>query len=215
MKFRRILILALGFVLITVGLVWSQQYNTSGQWVGAIVRFAASTTEHLGLGVVGDADANSRFQLFANGTMKWGGGSTVPDVQLSRTGANVVALGIGDTLVGKIRPETAFSGSGALIANKITVVYGDDQDYALPICDSYDGSWVTVILSDASETISLVPLSGDTIQVGGLNLGADDELDSPTEGATTAGCSITLVCAYTNTWYSTASVCTWVDGGTS
>ena len=96
MNFRRIIILATGFFLIASGIVWSQQYNTSGGWYGSDTRRAASTTDHLGLGVVGDASANDRYQLRADGQMSWGSGSGVPDVDLARTAAGVLGLPAGD-----------------------------------------------------------------------------------------------------------------------
>ena len=80
MRYRNALAAALWIVLLSVGVVQSQRYNTSGGWFDPDTRRAASSTQHLGLGVVGDIDANDRYAVRADGQVSWGGGSGVPDV---------------------------------------------------------------------------------------------------------------------------------------
>lgn len=162
-------------------------------------------------------------------TFKGADASGAADTALDTTGAGAITIGSADvtsvsvvtdggtiTLDGSttgIQPVATSTG-GALTVNTITMATAA-ADYDLPdSCDSATGNWVTLVVADPSETASLtVSAAEDTIEVGGLNLDADDELDSPTAAATSDGSSITVVCAEANIWFSTAIVGTWVDGG--
>jgi len=141
------------------------------------------------------------------------GSADVTSVSIVTDGGTVTIDGTIDATV--VAPVSLVSlASGALTVNKVHIATAE-ADYDLPdSCDTATGNWVTVVVQDASETVSIgLTDTADTIQVGGLALDADDELDSPTAGATTAGASITLTCLAANTWFSTAAVGTWVDGG--
>jgi len=130
MKYRNAPAAAAWLVLISASVVYSQQYNTSGGWVGSDTRRAASTTDHLGVGVVGDAAANDRFQIRADGLLSWGSGSAVPDVDLYRSSA--------DTLFTPDSIEVGGSGTftGALSASNLSGTNtGDDPGGSAVVLD--------------------------------------------------------------------------------
>jgi hypothetical protein len=138
------------------------------------------------------------------------GTATTTEITLTTDGGVVTVDG---TITGGLRLVSA-AASGALTINRTTLVTAT-ADYSIPDnCDSATGSWVTIVLQDASETASISLPNEDIFVIGGLAaFDAGDELDSPTAGATTAGVSITLQCLATNKWYSTGTVGAWVDGG--
>jgi len=137
------------------------------------------------------------------------GDATTTAITLTTDGGSVTLDG---TVVAPV-PLVSLA-SGALTINTVHLATAT-ADYDLPdSCDSATGNWVTVVVSDVSETISIgLTDTSDVIQVGDLALDADDELDSPTADTESHGSSITLTCLATNTWFSTAIVGTWVDGG--
>jgi hypothetical protein len=121
------------------------------------------------------------------------------------------------TLDGSVsaKDKVTSAASGVLSAQRITLLTAT-ADYTLTDCGTSTlGNWYTLVMRDASETASIIPASGDTINYGGITPVADDELDSPTAAATSLGSSITLVCGTANNWFSVNVVGTWVDGGAS
>lgn len=48
--------------------------------------------------LTGDTSSKYRFQVKANGQLEWGSGAADPDVTLSRTGADTIAMGAGDKI---------------------------------------------------------------------------------------------------------------------
>jgi len=136
-----------------------------------------------------DTDATSGKRIYACESGSWvlqGDGSAVPAPIASSTG-------------------------GALTINTITMATAAG-DYDIPdSCDTATGSFVTVIVRDASEVVSLTTSdTGDIFVYKGIaTLAANDELDSP--GAAMDG--ITAVCIEANTWYITSNSGNWVDGG--
>jgi hypothetical protein len=69
-------------------------------------------------------------------------------------------------------------------------------------------------VENVDDTASISLPNEDIFVIGGLAaFDTGDELDSPTEGATTGGVSITLQCLKANEWHSTGTVGLWVDGG--
>ena len=124
-----------------------------------------------------------------------------------------VGLVTSDQISGE--PKIASLASGTLALNTVTLATAGATDFDIPdACDVASGDWVTVVVQDASTVIEIGVLGAeDTMNVGGLGLDADDELDSPTSATTNEGSSITLTCLEANMWYSTAIVGTWADGG--
>jgi hypothetical protein len=109
--------------------------------------------------------------------------------------------------------DTAFliatSTGGALGINTITIATAV-ADYDIPDnCDSATGDWITLIARDAELVSLTVAAAEDSINVAGLALDPDDELDT----SSAVYQSITVVCMETNEWYATAFTGTWVDGG--
>ena len=135
----------------------------------------------------------------------------------SATSVTVITDGGSIVMDGSITAShVVTSGTATIVANTVHLA-SVAQDYNLPECSTATiGDWVTVIVRDVSEVVSLVPASGDTIHAPGTTtvLGIDDELDSA-GGADDDGDFISLNCAQDNHWYATSIGCVWVDGGTS
>ena len=91
--------------------------------------------------------------------------------------------------------------------NEVTIATAP-ASYVLPDeCDSATGAWATLIARDAELVSLAVTDSSDTINMAGLALSADEELDS----SSAVYQSVTVVCMETNEWYVTASTGTWVE----
>jgi hypothetical protein len=126
------------------------------------------------------------------------------------------------TFDGTITPDSWVSaparvsnaGSGALSTNRVSVVTATGDVTILNCSAASVGLWYTVVVRDASETVSISSEdASDIFYYSGLTMHAGDELDSPTAGATTAGASVTLVCTAQNAWTAIHTSGLWVDGG--
>ncbi len=117
--------------------------------------------------------------------------------------------------------------SGTLTINTVHLATASAADYDIPstACDANAdrGNWITVIVEDASSTISItVDDTDNVIIVPLLSLGADDELDSVSD-ANGEGTHITLTCMAVDQWYATSMsylgvgsmAMAWADGGTA
>jgi hypothetical protein len=104
--------------------------------------------------------------------------------------------------------------SGTLSFNRATLVTAAG-DITIADCRTTNiGHWYTIIVRDASETVSISSSdASDIFYVSGLTMHAGDELDSPTAGATTPGSSITLVCTEDDKYMAIHTSGLWVDGG--
>lgn len=86
---------------------------------------SGDTASRVGLASFVTGDAQLRFSFLLDGTMKWSDGTNAPDVQLSRTGANILSLASGDTFTAdnvgvgtttQVWPLTAFSATQPQLA---------------------------------------------------------------------------------------------------
>ena len=233
---RNILILgALAIVVAT-----SAYAYTTGEWLctsGACTLGATTTqsTQIIG-GVesisVGASNDTFLFTVDSTDTVTLIGAdaSGATNLTLDTTGAGAIIVGSADVTAITVTSDggsVVLDGTvvapvalvelavGALTANTVHLATAA-ADYVLPACATATGDWVTVIVRDISEVVSLVPASGDTIHAPGTTtvLGADDELDSAGSDDDD-GDFITLVCAGATHWYATAMGFQWVDGGTS
>ena len=179
MKLRQIAILTIGFVLVTAGVVYSQQYNTSGGWYSSDTRRTASTTDHLGLGVVGDAAANDRYVVRADGQISWGGGSGVPDVVISRASANTLALASGDTLTAtmSVADPLTFSTNSESLLNSADATFDFTRN---------DAGVVTLTASDDNAVAALTVTPGGAAAMI-LGSGTTTTLNLTSNGAMTLG----------------------------
>ena len=128
----------------------------------------------------------------------------------SSTGVTSVDFG---TLFIDAPAKVASSTGGTLATNTITLATAAG-DYDLPDeCDTATGAWATIIVRDASETVSITTAdTGDVFSYKGIaTLVANDEMDSP--GA--ALDSITFVCMAADSWIATSNSGSWTDGGTA
>lgn len=153
-----------------------------------------------------------------------GGALAIAGTNVTSTAAELNALdGVTSTfqqLNGTFRVVSL--ASGALTVNTVHLATASAADYDIPstFCDAAGdvGNWVTVIVEDASSTISItVDDVSNVIIVPQLSLGADDELDSVSD-AGGEGTHITLVCMAVDGIYATsmsdiAGVIAWADGG--
>jgi len=99
--------------------------------------------------------------------------------------------------------------SGVLSLNTVTLVTAAVTVTIPDQCDSATGNWVTVVVQDGSETVSIDVDSGDTIKYVGLSMSAGDKLSSGGNELDT----VTLVCFSTNTWSAThVTGAAWTDG---
>ncbi len=115
--------------------------------------------------------------------------------------------------------------SGALLDNRVhlATASGADYDIAATACDAASdlGTWITVIVEDASSTISItVDDTDNQFIVPLLSLAPDEELDSVAD-ANGEGTHITLTCMAVDKWYATSMsylgvgsmALAWANGG--
>ena len=183
--------------------------NLEGTTAETLTLTATSTNTAVFQGADATGIANTAFDTTGAGSIVVGSADVLA-VTVTSDGGSVVLDG---TVVAPVALVELTD--GALTANTVHLAT-TAADYVLPACATATGDWVTVIVRDISEVVSLVPASGDTIHAPGTTtvLGADDELDSAGSDDDD-GDFITLVCAEANDWYATAMGFQWVDGGTS
>lgn len=187
-------------------------------------------------GVTGDLLGSETFKVTATttatATFVGADAASPADTLLDTTGAGTITVGSVDvtsipvitdggtvTIDGYVQADAGpfvTLASGALTINTIHLATAAaDYDIPATACDaSADiGTWITVIVRDISEVISItVDDTSNIMHVTGVALGADDELDS--EGAATGdGDHVTLVCMAVDNWYATATAGVWADGG--
>lgn len=178
--------------------------------VGNCTTAAASTEDcDFAIGVVENGSAaETRFLIDADDGVDIGSANT-NNVTVVTDGGTITMDGY---VQGLYAPATELAG-GTLTVNTVHIATAA-ADYDLPdSCDTATGNWVTLIVQDASEVVSLTVLAAeDEIKVGGVNAAANEEIDS---SGTVAGDgdSITVACLQANVWYSVAQSGTWVDGG--
>lgn len=167
-------------------------------------------------GVVASTDGDGALTLLGAGN----GSDESLTINLDDT-ANVIGISSGTsatvidtgTMTIDAPAKVASSTGGTLSTNTITLATAA-ADYDLPDeCDSATGAWATIIVRDASETVSITTLdTSDVFSYKGIaTLVANDEMDSP--GA--ALDSVTFVCMAADSWIATANSGSWTDGGTA
>ena len=210
---------------------------------------AATTFDTTGAGpiILGSADVTT-LAITNNGAMTVGAAATTDTLALESAGAITLeatgAINIGDasatsvpiitdggtvTIDGYVQGQklVVSLASGALTLNAIHLATAGGADYDIPdgACDAAAdiGTWVTVVLEDASVVVSITSDDASNIfTVPGLGaLTAGDELDSVSH-TVTEGQSITLTCLTAENWYFTGGVSmhtdatiAWADGGTA
>ena len=162
----------------------------SGGWYDPDTRRATSTTQHMGLGVVGDADANDRYSVRADGLISWGGGSGVPDTIMARTSAGVLSMASGDSFQSPL-----FGGTGG--DDTLSVGITDDT----VIFDSNDSAGVyTCTDADANANCSFAGGGTGTATLGGAtNTSASIVTDGASFGIDVTGNAATLTATTTAT----------------
>ena len=190
---------------------------------------------------VGSADVTT-LAITNNGAMTVGAAATTDSLALESAGAITLeatgAINIGDASATSVIVLTAGGAagglhaavpvtslaSGALTMNAINLATADAEYTvgATTCAASADiGTWFTVVLEDASASISIAPLDDDNIfTIPSLSLGAGDEVDSVSDAAH-EGMSITFTCLAVNNWYMTGGdlingtfdAIGWADGG--
>ena len=112
-------------------------------------------------------------------------------------------------------PIVTITTAATLTPNKVHLATTDATTHVVPACVAANlGEWVTVVVGDVSEAISLsLADASNRFVVSGVNTAsAAHELDSPTAAATSGGASITLTCLVAEFWHSTAMTGVWLDG---
>ncbi len=161
------------------------------------------------IGVVeAGAAADTRFNINADGGIAIGSANMDAITLVTATGTVTV-----DGFVRGNKPLRQLS-SGTLTANTVNLATAAGT-YTLPdTCDAVTGSWVTVVVQDASEVVIIAVSSGDQLHPIGLSIDQDHVIDSA-GGASGDGDFITFVCLALNSWYTTSFGGVWVDGGAS
>ncbi len=107
--------------------------------------------------------------------------------------------------------------SGALTINKVHLATAAaDYDIPATACDATAdiGTWITIIVQDKNEAISIQPLdTSNQIFIPGADIDAGHEADSEADANNGAGDHLTLVCVVADKWFATSMGGVWVDGG--
>lgn len=159
-----------------------------------------------------DADADCNFAGGGAGKAILGDSGNA-SAEITTDGGTVTVDGYVQGIMG---PITALA-SGALTINSIHLATAA-ADYDIPDtnCDAAAdvGKWVTVIVQDKNEVISVTSDdASNLINIPGTDNGAGDEIDSSGDANNGAGEHITLVCGKAENWYATSMGGTWADGG--
>lgn len=102
-----------------------------------------------------------------------------------------------------------------LTPNTVHIATSDNATHIMPACvEANLGEWITVVVADPSENISLsLADASNRFVVSGVDTSAAaHELDSPTPAATSGGASVTLTCLIEEFWHSTSIAGVWLDG---
>lgn len=240
MKFRQYLTLAAGFLLIAAGIAIAADLSTSGRCTrgtscnigdSATASFTLTTDgADLDLDGTGNAltvTATTTATAVFTGADAAGASNTTYDttgagaVQVGSadvTGVTVVTDGGTATIDGYVQGDVPFlviTTAASLTANTVHIATTDDATHVMPACVAANlGEWVTVIVGDPSENVSLslVDASNRFVVSGVDTSAAAHELDSPTAAATSGGASVTLTCLVAEFWHSTAITGVWLDG---
>ncbi len=186
--------------------------NLEGTTAETLTLTATSTNTAIFQGADAAGLANTLFDTTGAGTITIGS-ADVTSIPVITDGGT---LTIDGTISVTANAVSEISTAVTLVANTVHVA-SEAADHTLPTCNAGAvGNWVTVIVRDASEIISIVPDTGSTIAVPGTTtvLGADDELDSAAT-ADDSGDFVTLICGAAAKWYGIAMGGVWTDGGAS
>ncbi len=182
-----------------------------GSGTGAVTPMAVLGSGEI---IIGDGTTDPAPQtLSGDVTMAASGAVTIAAtaVEGSMIAADIV---VGGYIQNDVGPFITLA-SGTLTANTIHMATAA-ATYTVPSCVSANiGTWVTVIVQDASELVTLDLADASNIfVVGDVDIDtAAHKLTSPTADAASNGSSVTLVCITAEFWHSTAVVGTWLDGG--
>ena len=107
--------------------------------------------------------------------------------------------------------------SGTLTVNTVHLATAA-ADYDIPAiaCNASPdiGNWITLIVQDKNEIISIQPLdTSNQIFIPGADIDAGHEADSEADANNGAGDHLTLVCIAADKWFATSMGGVWVDGG--
>ncbi len=192
-----------------VGLTFANNSDSINNLADGVFDFTIDEASPMTLTCSDDSGACD-FSLVAGGT----GAIIIGDsgdtsVSVTTDGGTVTMDGYVEAIM---RPSIVLT-AGTLTVNRSHIATAAG-DYDLPdSCDTATGNWVTLIVQDASELVSLTVLAAeDEIKVGGIDAAANEEIDSPS-AATSDGASITVACLQADVWYAVAQSGTWVDGG--
>ena len=208
-------------------------------FIGSDAADAANTTfDTTGAGaiVLGSADVTT-LDLINNGAMTVGAAATTDSLALESAGAVTIeatgAINIGDasatsvpiitdggtvTIDGFVQadvPLLVITTAATLTVNTVHIATTDATTHIVPACVAANlGEWVTVVVGDVSEAISLsLADASNRFVVSGVDTSAAaHELDSPTAAVTSGGASVTLTCLVAEFWHSTAITGVWLDG---
>ena len=139
------------------------------------------------------------------------GASTTDSISMVTDGGTVTVDGYvqGDV------PIVTITGAATLTVNTVHIATTDATTHIVPTCVAPNlGEWVTVVVGDVSEAISLsLADASNRFVVSGVDTSAAaHQLDSPTAAVTSGGASVTLTCLVAEFWHSTAITGVWLDG---
>ena len=161
------------------------------------------------------AIATTAYGWDEDGDVSIKGLTTAGNVGVNTAPSGTVALFVAGSISGRVAITSAGServlttaemGGGMVLVTAAVEVQVPD------LCDSATGASVMIVQADASEVVQIaVTDTGDKFFLDGVDLGANQEIDSP--GAAKEDDYIVLVCREANEWHSYGRSGTWVDGG--
>jgi hypothetical protein len=200
MRLRVIFLTAIASAFLAV-LAWGvKPYNSSGGWAC-----------FSGTCVIGHAQADAITIVTDGGTVTVDGDVAIPG-SLVVTGTITASGG-----QAWVKGPFVTLASGALTINSYHLATAAaDYDIPATACDASGdiGNWITVIVQDKNEAISIQPLDvSNQIFIPGADIDAGHEVDSEADANNGAGDHLTLVCVVADKWFATSMGGVWVDGG--
>jgi hypothetical protein len=171
---------------------------------------ATGTDTAVFIGADAACAANTTFDTTDAGSIVIGS-ADVLDVTVTTTAGDIVLDG---SVLADV-PIVTITTAATLTVNTVHLATTDDATHIVPACVAANlGEWVTVVIGDVSENISLsLADASNRFVVSGVDTSAAaHELDSPTAAATSGGASVTLTCLVAEFWHSTAITGVWLDG---
>ncbi len=192
-----------GFTLTTDGAA----LNLEGTTAETLTLTASSTNTAVFQGADAAGAANTLLDTTGAGALTIGS-ADVTEVLFVTDGGTTVFDGV----IKAPKAVIQLDSSGNLTDNTVHLVTAVG-DYTLPACASATNNWVTVVVRDVSEVISILPANGDTIHISGTStvIDQDHELDSAGTDDD-SGDFVTLTCVITNIWLGTSLGGVWTDG---